>query len=162
MYQHHSCWQPTPEAAPLLTVHAEGQPQGWLRVVASGEIDMDTAPCLRRALAAALRTRPRRVDVDLSRVSFCDCAALGVLLWAHGHARQQGTDLRLGPLSPLVARVLELTDTSGLLAPDPDSGVPCHDAGARTDAGEWAGADPRMPRRSWYSARGPFQAGWRR
>jgi len=95
-------------------------------------------------------------------VSFCDCAALGVLLWAHGHARQQGTDLRLGPLSPLVARVLELTGTSGLLAPDPDSGVPCHDAGARTDAGEWAGADPRMPRRSWYSARGPFQAGWRR
>jgi len=162
MYRHHSCWRPTPGATPQLSVHVEGQSRGWLRVVASGEIDMDTAPCLRRALTAALRTRPRRVDLDLSRVSFCDCTALGVLLWAHGYAPRQGTELRIGPLSPPVARVLELTGTSGLLAPGPDSGAPCHDARTRTDAGDGTGGDPRLARRSRYSARRPFQTGWRR
>ncbi|WP_059011144.1 STAS domain-containing protein [Streptomyces specialis] len=88
-------------------------------VSAAGELDFATLPRLRTALAAALATRPRSVDVDLSGVSFCDCAGVNVLLWARGQAVAEGIAFRVtGTGAPVVARLFHLLRVGHLFALD--------------------------------------------
>ncbi|WP_326595775.1 STAS domain-containing protein [Streptomyces sp. NBC_01803] len=94
--------------------------EGRVTVGAVGEIDFATLPRLRLALAAALDTGPRSVEVDLSGVSFCDCAGVNVLLWARQRARAEGTPFRVtGTGAPVVARIFHLLDIDHLLGLDP-------------------------------------------
>ncbi|MFI9209804.1 STAS domain-containing protein [Streptomyces sp. NPDC053253] len=87
--------------------------RGPQRVLAGvrGEIDLDCAGDLRRALLAALEVSRRGLDVDLSGVTFCDASGLGVLLDVNGKAAEAGKDLVLVAPSPRVTRLFELTDT---------------------------------------------------
>ncbi|QMU78360.1 STAS domain-containing protein [Streptacidiphilus sp. PB12-B1b] len=85
-------------------------------VVARGELDLATAPHFEAALAAHLRNRPQTLTIDLSAVTFIDCAGLNVLLRARVHARRSQTDLHLDPISRPVTRLLTLTDNLDLLA----------------------------------------------
>ncbi|MBX9426946.1 STAS domain-containing protein [Streptomyces lateritius] len=86
-------------------------------VVADGEIDIDSAPYLHEALEAALRVHPEGVTLDLSAVTFCDCTGLGAFLDARRrHLAGGSCPLRLGPVSPPMARLLRLTDTEALFA----------------------------------------------
>ncbi|MEV8100114.1 STAS domain-containing protein [Kitasatospora sp. NPDC085879] len=62
------------------------QAQAPALVGASGEIDLDTVPSLRRALAAALEAH-REVVRDLSEVTFMDCAGMGALVRARNQCR---------------------------------------------------------------------------
>jgi len=58
-----------------------------IRMVVSGELDIATDPALRNALAAAM---PRRVDLDLSGISFMGCTTLTVLLQAAQDRAERG------------------------------------------------------------------------
>ena len=49
-------------------------------VAADGELDLDSAPMLKWAIAESFATGHRRVVVDLSEVSFIDSTSIGVLV----------------------------------------------------------------------------------
>ncbi|MFF1510346.1 STAS domain-containing protein [Streptomyces sp. NPDC058326] len=105
-------WTTSPD--PQMTV--EVSPDGTVRV--SGEIDSDTAPHLHRTLMAALCAHPEGVTLDLSAVTFCDCAGLRAFLAARlAHLDGGRCPLALGPVSPRMARLLRLTGTEGLFRP---------------------------------------------
>ncbi|MFJ2932609.1 STAS domain-containing protein [Streptomyces sp. NPDC087219] len=102
-------------------------------VVVCGEIDSATAPHLRRSLLAALRAHPEGVTLDLAAVTFCDCAGLRAFRTARNTTaaprsrldggRQRPPLLTLGPVSPRVTRLLQLTGMNGLFSP-PRTGPP--------------------------------------
>jgi anti-sigma B factor antagonist len=83
--------------------------EGWAVVVAAGEIDVANAGELRSALVEAVG-RASRVVVDLSHVTFLDCAGLSALAMGLRTARRRGGVLRLvaEPNTP-VTRLLVLT-----------------------------------------------------
>ncbi|MFD0263979.1 STAS domain-containing protein [Kitasatospora indigofera] len=83
-------------------------------VWARGDIDLDTAPALHRRLEAALREH-RDVVLDLSQVTFMDCAGLGTLLDARGQADRHGGRLVLRAVGTDVLRLLRLTGLEGRL-----------------------------------------------
>lgn len=89
----------------------------------AGELDLGTRPQLLRAVRLALRHRPATVRVDLSELSFCDCAGLGALLCCAREARCSGAALvGVGTLQPLPARLFALTGLDPRLGPVPADG----------------------------------------
>ncbi|WP_322984665.1 STAS domain-containing protein [Streptomyces sp. S584] len=84
-----------------------------------GEIDVDTAPQLRQALAQALRQDVTPLDIDVSGVTFCDCSGLNAFLEAFQQATAAGGSLRLHHPSPPLCRLVELTDCGFLLYGSP-------------------------------------------
>lgn len=84
------------------------------RVVVVGEIDMDSAADLRRVLTGALHASAA-LEIDLARVSFCDCSGLHALMDTWYRARSRGRTVAVIDASRCVRRLLELTDTLGLL-----------------------------------------------
>lgn len=78
-------------------------------VVIRGELDLATAPLLRAALDTVHARRPRRVEVDLSGVSFLDACAVTTLVAARRRLGARGAALGLHRPSPIARRVLELT-----------------------------------------------------
>ncbi|MFD3532453.1 STAS domain-containing protein [Streptomyces sp. NPDC058664] len=104
----------TTGSEPQMTVDVT--PEGI--VLVGGEIDHDTAPLLHRALVAALHAHPEGVTLDLSAVTFCDCAGLGAFLAVRrAHLDGGRRPLRLGAVSPRMTRLLRLTETEGLFLP---------------------------------------------
>ncbi|MFG2837782.1 STAS domain-containing protein [Streptomyces zaomyceticus] len=103
-----------PSTGPHPSMTLEVTPAGT--VVVSGEIDSATASELLRSLRLALLAHPAGVTLDLAAVTFCDCAGLRAVLTArHPHIDGGRRALTLGPVSPRVARLLELTGTRELL-----------------------------------------------
>ncbi|MGW7319911.1 STAS domain-containing protein [Streptomyces sp. NPDC054854] len=94
----------------------------------TGEIDLGTSPALHLALREALAGRPRHLDVDFTRVTFCDCTGLNTLLRARITARQPGTTFSLVHADArIVIRLLVLTETGtlfGLADPRRDTALP--------------------------------------
>lgn len=83
--------------------------EGCAVVVASGEIDVYTAPALRESLVTAGNASARAV-VDLSAVTFLDSTGLGVLLSAlNGDGDRQPASLVLVRPCAMVLRVLHVT-----------------------------------------------------
>ena len=75
-----------------------------------GELDIDGAPSLRRALIEAIDNNAgRQLVVDLEGVDFIDSAGLGVLVGGLKHARTREGDLVLVATGRSVIKVLELT-----------------------------------------------------
>ena len=90
--------------------------QGTATVRPAGELDLASAPTLWSALAELVTGGHRAVVMDLSRLTFSDCAGLRPVRWALREGRAVGTDVELRSAIPAVQRVLELT---GLAAPLP-------------------------------------------
>lgn len=80
-----------------------------------GEVDLDTCPQLRDALAALVDQGIYQVVVDLERVTFLDSSGIGVLVSAYRRIREHGGSLGLFAPSEKVRRVLELTRVTTLL-----------------------------------------------
>ncbi|GAB7102658.1 hypothetical protein JCM4814A_09720 [Streptomyces phaeofaciens JCM 4814] len=80
-----------------------------------GELDIDGGQLVRGALEDVLTGCTDRVELDLSRVTFCDCSGLHVLLAAHEQALAQGTTLTVRAAGPAVQRIMDMTGTSELL-----------------------------------------------
>ncbi|MFD9061136.1 STAS domain-containing protein [Kitasatospora purpeofusca] len=88
---------------------------GLATVVVTGEIDYDTMPRLREVLGACFTGEPSRIGVDLSGVTFCDCAGLNVLLWARQQAHHAGIGFQVdGIRAPIVNRLFDIVGVSDL------------------------------------------------
>ncbi|MEU4499262.1 STAS domain-containing protein [Streptomyces sp. NPDC023998] len=87
-------------------------------ITLAGEIDLDTVPLVRESLDKCLRDGIRTIDIDLTAVTFCDCSGLNAFLHASHQTMAAGGALQLHNPPPLVARLVDLTDTGFLfLAP---------------------------------------------
>jgi anti-sigma B factor antagonist len=73
-----------------------------------GELDLSSAPKLKWALADVLGAGCDRLVVDLSRVSFIDSTALGVLVGAH-RSLSAGGRMSIACSHPDVLNIFELT-----------------------------------------------------
>ncbi|MFI6449682.1 STAS domain-containing protein [Kitasatospora sp. NPDC050543] len=93
----------------------QGQGPAPFTVRARGEIDLAAARHLRRKLARAL-VEHREVVLDLSEVTFMDCAGLGALVQGRNLADRTGLRLVLHGIAHPVARLLRLTGLTCRLA----------------------------------------------
>ncbi len=94
-------------------------------VVLEGELDLAAVPELREQLTEAARGADRGVVLDMAEVTFVDSSALRELLRAHSGLRDAGRELVLAGVGPAVARLFELTRTTGMLhlAPTVDAAL---------------------------------------
>lgn len=82
---------------------------GCVIVQVRGEVDYSSVPALDQRLSVILTMRAPTVVLDLSRLTFIDCAALRVLVAARRRAAVHGTALVLAAPHPNVARTLQIT-----------------------------------------------------
>ena len=80
-----------------------------LVVTVSGEIDIATGPRLREGLLGAIGRHGARLALDLSGVTFMDCAGINALLAARRHARLKNGWVRVPRASRRARKVLMLT-----------------------------------------------------
>lgn len=85
--------------------------QRGVRVVVrvEGEIDLVTAPRLRRTLARAIREQSPHVVIDLAGVGLCGSTGLTVLRTAGRRASASGGSLALAGPRPTVRKVLAVS-----------------------------------------------------
>ena len=83
----------------------------------TGDLDIAVEDDAVNAVAAVLATAPApaHLVLDLSAVEFMDSSGLRALLRIHN---RHGEQVRLGPVSAVVERLLELTGTTDLFPPD--------------------------------------------
>jgi anti-anti-sigma factor len=74
-----------------------------------GELDHDTAELLREPLEQCVADGYSRLVVDCSGLEFCDSTGLNVLLGARLQAEAAGGGVHLAGMTPVVARVFEIT-----------------------------------------------------
>ena len=84
-------------------------------VVLDGEIDIATAPAIRRLLMAATSGGDIHLAVDMSGVTFIGAAGIGVLVAAANRAREAGGSLSLLAPSPQVRWLLDVCHLDGIL-----------------------------------------------
>jgi len=104
-------------ALPILeTVSVRGDTNAVITLI--GEIDISSADQVRMAVGECLREpQPLSLQIDVSALTFCDCAGIRVLHWARNRAlaeqipifRISGADARLRRVFAL-ARADELLD----------------------------------------------------
>lgn len=86
-------------------------------VAISGEIDIASGPQLRDQLLSVIRRQGARLTLDLSGVTFIDCAGINVLLAARRRALLEGGSMCVLRASPHVRRVIALTRLDRELLP---------------------------------------------
>ncbi|MER5196317.1 STAS domain-containing protein [Streptomyces sp. NPDC002755] len=101
-------------ALPQLNIHRHERGTRTL-ITLAGEIDLDTAPLVRDALAECLLDGMRSTDVDLTAVTFCDVSGLNAFLMASRLATDAGRTVRLLHPPQSMARVIEITGSGFLL-----------------------------------------------
>lgn len=99
---------------PQLTIYRHDRRKRAL-ITLAGEIDLESAPLVRAALARCLSDGIRIVDVDLTPVTFCDCSGLNAFLYAAQRTTDAGGILRLYNPPPSLGRILDLTGCGFLL-----------------------------------------------
>jgi len=87
-----------------------------VHVSVSGEVDVASSTVLRTALSTGLEGSSGDVDVDMSRITFCDSVGLCALLAARLDLQSRGRAMRLVNPAPCVIRLLEVTATSELFS----------------------------------------------
>ena len=101
-----------------------------------GELDLFSADDLRRAVGTVVEQHdPKSLTMDLSALTFADCAGLSVLVWARNCLAERGHELLITGSQPIVGRLLALTGLAAYL------GLSAADGGAARPA-----ADPRPGR----------------
>jgi anti-anti-sigma factor len=78
-------------------------------VTVSGDIDVSCIDALLDVLMRAMRRLEPHLLLDLSGVTFLDCAGLTALIQAHRHAENCHGSLRVIAVSDQVNRIIELT-----------------------------------------------------
>jgi anti-anti-sigma factor len=86
-------------------------------VTISGEIDIQSGPQLRDQLLGIIRRHGAGLALDLTGVTFIDCAGINVLLAARRRAQLEGGSLHVLRASPRVRQVLALTRLDSVLMP---------------------------------------------
>jgi anti-sigma B factor antagonist len=78
-------------------------------IAVSGEVDIFTAPELKRAIGAAIDSGARAIVVDLSDTRFLDSTALGVLIGAVKRLRLVDGRMVIVNTEPSTAKTFEIT-----------------------------------------------------
>jgi anti-sigma B factor antagonist len=101
------------------------QADGVTVVDVGGEVDIETAPRMRAALAAAVDAG-LPVVVDLGGVTFMDSFGFGVLAAAHQRGARAGTPVLLRAVSHRIRHLLDLLGLDAVLniEPEPDGHRP--------------------------------------
>jgi anti-anti-sigma factor len=89
---------------------------GTVLVCPIGELDLATAPELERVLEG-LASGPSTIVMDLSGLTFVDCAGLRPVREALRREQSLGRQVRISNARPAVRRVLEVTGLDDHLAP---------------------------------------------
>jgi anti-sigma B factor antagonist len=74
-----------------------------------GELDIATADQAYAYLRDVVDNQDGPVMMNLSELSFCDAAGLGVLAKVAGHARRSGRSLKLTAARPALLRIMRIT-----------------------------------------------------
>ncbi|MFJ3926285.1 STAS domain-containing protein [Streptomyces sp. NPDC090022] len=97
---------------------------GAVAVRPVGEIDVATAPALRRALTDALAlvgaSGADRIVADCSQVTFCDSSGLDALLGARLDAVEADAAIHLANPAPQLRRLLQMTGVEPLFPREDD------------------------------------------
>lgn len=110
-----------PQAQTRLRLDVRGPADGRVEIIASGEIDMDSAPRLGAVVTDLLRhERLSSIEVNLAAVPFMDSCGINTLIGCLSRAHDSHRQLRVSHPQPSVRRVLDVTGVLGLL------GVPAH------------------------------------
>ncbi len=109
---------------------------GVVRLFASGELDISTAPLLEEWLAAVEQLQPTKILVDFGDLRFMDSTGLKALLHAHRQATGSGRAFVVVNGREGVRSVFELTRTEHLI----DSSAPpaILDPSTSDGEGEWS------------------------
>lgn len=99
--------------APLRIRHAV-DPNGSVRMILTGEIDMSSVDLLAWGLATAPATD--KLVIDLANVTFLDSTGVAALVVAHRRAAATGRKLVVVNARGIVRRVLDITGTFPTLA----------------------------------------------
>lgn len=83
-----------------------------------GDVDLHVAEEFEQGLRSAISAGPGTVVVDLSKATFLDSMALGVLLGATKRLRDRGGRLRVVAPGSQVRRILEITHLDRVLELD--------------------------------------------
>ena len=86
-----------------------------MTVTVGGELDIESGPCLRDRLTRMIWANNPRLALDLTGVTFIDCAGLTALLTARKAAQAQGGWLRVVAVSRCVGRLIEITRLQDVL-----------------------------------------------
>jgi anti-anti-sigma factor len=113
-----SCGRDGPAASgsfPQLTIITEHHgPRSLLKL--SGELDLCSADDLHRAVGTVLEQHdPQSLTMDLSALTFADCAGLSVLVWARDCLAERGLELVVTGSQPIVRRLLAVTGLTAYL-----------------------------------------------
>lgn len=87
----------------------ERLPSGAHVVAVSGEVDIFTAPDLKRTLALAIEDGVSRLVVDLTQTRFLDSTALGVLIGAVKRLRPLDGRMAIVNTEPSTAKTFQIT-----------------------------------------------------
>jgi anti-sigma B factor antagonist len=102
-------------APSVYAIDARTTPEGVVVLTLEGEFDLAAAPAIRERLAAARGAGARAIVLDMAEVTFVDSSVLRELLRAESAQDGDSVPLLLAALRAPVARLLELTQTTGLL-----------------------------------------------
>ena len=84
-------------------------------ITLAGELDLETAHFVPLAIEGCLREGIRTVDINLALLTFCDVSGLNAFLISSRLTTAAGGSLCLRHPSPMLTRLLDLTDTGFLL-----------------------------------------------
>jgi anti-anti-sigma factor len=99
-----------PITRPFLTVSASSN--GSALIEATGELDLATTGTVRDILDS-IDPETGVVELDLSRVTFMDCAGYASIAAAAGGYRAAGRSITIVSASPQVIRLLQLIQSDG-------------------------------------------------
>ena len=93
------------------TVH-----DGTLRVVLEGEIDHHSAVATRGEIDRLIcENRPKRLELELSRIGFMDSSGLGLVMGRYSLMRDLGGELVVLDPSPAIWRIFKLAGMDRLI-----------------------------------------------
>ncbi|MEV1024600.1 STAS domain-containing protein [Streptomyces sp. NPDC050264] len=102
--------------APLTCTTTEG-PDGPV-IALTGDLDYETAPDLLASATALGAPAGTTLTLDLSGVRFFDSGGINVLLRARSALGDQGIELAVRRLSPVVERIFRITGLDTVFVPD--------------------------------------------
>jgi anti-sigma B factor antagonist len=79
------------------------------KVVVAGEVDLYTAPALKRSIRETIDQGTRYLLVDLSSATFIDSTTLGVLIGAVKRLRPMGGELAIACSDPNIRKIFAIT-----------------------------------------------------
>jgi anti-sigma B factor antagonist len=85
----------------------------------SGELDLCSADLFDAVLAHHIASGRRDIRLDMSGVTFVDCAGLGAIVAAHNTLATKDGHLELTGVGPRAARLLEITGLDAELHVEP-------------------------------------------